>query len=294
MADAVAEALIAWIGGLEEAPANATDGAVGGRPATRGGAARGGHQRTSSACSTDALDAARRTFEYSGPGYLAYIPGGGLYTAALAEFLAQGLNRYVGLWQPSPAIVQLEENVTRWLCGLFEFPAATAQGVLTTGGSMANLSAVVTARHTRLGEDFLDGTYYVTDQAHGSNTKAATIAGFGARNLRLVPTDAYLRMDPDALARMVAADRAAGLRPFMVVGGGRDDEHGRDRPARRDRDGRRARGIVVPHRRRLRRVLPADRARPDRVPRIRARRLDHPRPAQGSVPAVRHRRADRP
>jgi aromatic-L-amino-acid decarboxylase len=166
----------------------------------------------------DALDAARRTFEYSGPGYLAYIPGGGLFTAALAEFLAQGLNRYVGLWQPSPAVVQLEENVTRWLCGLFAFPAATAQGVLTTGGSLANLSAVVTARHTRLGEDFLDGTYYVTDQAHGSNTKAAMIAGFGARNVRLVPTDDELRMDPDALSSMVTADRAAGLRPFLVIG----------------------------------------------------------------------------
>ncbi len=216
MAGAVAETLIAWIDGLDEAPANATDGAL---EVARRLAATPPEEGTRDFDRVlgDALDAARRTFEYSGPGYLAYIPGGGLYTAALAEFLAQGLNRYVGLWQPSPAIVQLEENVTRWLCGLFDFPVATAQGVLTSGGSMANLSAVVTARHTRLGEDFLDGTYYVTDQAHGSNTKAATIAGFGARNLRLVPTDASLRMDPDALVTMVAADRAAGLRPFMVV-----------------------------------------------------------------------------
>jgi aromatic-L-amino-acid decarboxylase len=165
----------------------------------------------------DALEAARHTFEYSGPGYLAYIPGGGLYTAALGEFLAQGLNRYVGLWQPSPAIVQLEENVTRWLCDLFDFPEG-AQGILTTGGSLANLSAVVTARHARLGSDFLDGTYYVTDQAHGSNTKAATIAGFAERNLRIVPTDEALRMDADALASMIAADRDAGKRPFLVIG----------------------------------------------------------------------------
>jgi len=216
MAAAVAEALIAWIGGLENAPAEATEGAI--EVARRLAAAPPETgTRDFDRVLNEALNAARRTFEYSGPGYLAYIPGGGLYTAALAEFLAQGLNRYVGLWQPSPAIVQLEENVTRWLCGLFDFPAATSQGVLTSGGSMANLSAVVTARHSRLGEDFLDGTYYVTDQAHGSNTKAATIAGFGMRNLRLVPTDAELRMDPDALSSMVAADRAAGLRPFMVV-----------------------------------------------------------------------------
>ena len=217
MADAVADALIAWIGGLEDAPANATEGAVEVARRLAAEAPEVG-TRDFERLLEDALDAARRTFEYSGPGYLAYIPGGGLFTAALAEFLAQGLNRYVGLWQPSPAVVQLEENVTRWLCGLFEFPAATAQGVLTTGGSLANLSAVVTARHTRLGEDFLDGTYYVTDQAHGSNTKAAMIAGFGARNLRLVPTDAALRMDPDALSSIVAADRAAGLRPFLVIG----------------------------------------------------------------------------
>ena len=217
MADVVVEALIAWIGGLEEAPADATEGALAVARRLAVAPPEVG-TRDFERLLDDALDAARHTFEYSGPGYLAYIPGGGLYSAALAEFLAQGLNRYVGLWQPSPAIVQLEENVTRWLCGLFDFPTATSQGVLTTGGSLANLSAVVTARHSRLGADFLDGTYYVTDQAHGSNTKAAMIAGFGARNVRLVPTDADLRMDPGALSSMVATDRAAGLRPFLVIG----------------------------------------------------------------------------
>ena len=142
----MAETLIGWIDGLDEAPADATDGAL--EVARRLAAAPPEEgTRDFDRVLADAVDAARRTFEYSGPGYLAYIPGGGLYTAALAEFLAQGLNRYIGLWQPSPAIVQLEENVTRWLCGLFDFPAATAQGVLTSGGSMANLSAVVTARH---------------------------------------------------------------------------------------------------------------------------------------------------
>ena len=67
-----------------------------------------------------------KTFEYAGPGYLAYIPGGGLYTAALAEFLAQGVNRYIGLWQPSPAMVQIEENVVRWLCDVFDYPDGLA------------------------------------------------------------------------------------------------------------------------------------------------------------------------
>jgi aromatic-L-amino-acid/L-tryptophan decarboxylase len=216
MADAVTDALIAWIGGLNAAPAEATEGAMDVAKRLVSAPPELGRGDIANLLD-DALEAARHTFEYSGPGYLAYIPGGGLFSAALGEFLAQGLNRYVGLWQPSPAMVQLEENVTRWLCDLFEFPEG-AQGILTTGGSMANLSAVVTARHARLGTDFLDGTYYVTDQAHGSNTKAATIAGFGKRNLRIVPTDEGLRMDVDALTSMVAADRAAGHRPFMVIG----------------------------------------------------------------------------
>ncbi|HEX6844663.1 MAG TPA: aminotransferase class I/II-fold pyridoxal phosphate-dependent enzyme, partial [Actinomycetota bacterium] len=216
MGDAVVETLIAWIGGLEDAPAENTGEALAVARKLRADAPEDGTTDFAGLLD-DAMLAARHTFEYSGPGYLAYIPGGGLYTSALAEFLAQGLNRYVGLWQPSPAIVQLEENVTRWMCATMGLPE-TAQGMLTTGGSLANLSAFVTARHARLGHDFLDGTYYVTDQTHASNTKAATIAGFSDRNVRVVPTDPLLRMDPGALEAIVAEDRAKGLRPFLVAG----------------------------------------------------------------------------
>lgn len=216
MGEAVVEALVAWIGGLDDAPAENTAEALAIAEKLRADAPEEG-TRDFGRLLDDAMEAARHTFEYSGPGYLAYIPGGGLYTAALAEFLAQGLNRFVGLWQPSPAIVQLEENVTRWMCRAMGFPD-TAQGLLTTGGSLANLSAFVTARHAKLGHDFLDGTYYVTDQAHASNTKAATIAGFSERNVRIVPADARLRMDPGALEAMVAEDRASGRRPFLVAG----------------------------------------------------------------------------
>jgi aromatic-L-amino-acid decarboxylase len=216
MGEAVLQALIDWIGGLDDAPAENTADALQIAAKLEGPPPEVG-DRDLAGLLDDALEAARHTFEYSGPGYLAYIPGGGLFTAALAEFLAQGLNRYDGLWQPSPAIVQIEENVTRWMCSIFDFPPETSQGLLTTGGSLANLSAFVTARHARLGEDFLDGTYYCTDQTHASNTKAATIAGFAERNLRFVPTDAELRMDPEALRAMVRQDRDAGHRPFLVI-----------------------------------------------------------------------------
>ncbi|MGZ8566802.1 MAG: pyridoxal phosphate-dependent decarboxylase family protein [Actinomycetota bacterium] len=215
MGELVLGELISWIGGLEEAPAQAIDEALDVAKRLRSAPPLEGVADVG-ALVDDALEAAHHTFEYSGPGFLAYIPGGGLYTAALAEFLAQGLNRYTGMWQQSPAMVQLEENVTDWLCSIFDLPE-TAQGVLTTGGSIANLSAVVTARHEKLGEGFLDGTYYVTGQAHASVTKAAAIAGLPRSGLRLVPTDAELRMDPEALQDMVRDDRANGLRPFLVV-----------------------------------------------------------------------------
>ncbi len=214
MGTAVVEELVRWIEGLDDAPAANTEGALELARSLRAEPPEQGRGDLAPLLA-EAMEAARHTFEYSGPGYLAYIPGGGLYTAAIAEFLAQGLNRYVGLWQPSPAIVQLEENVTRWLCTIMGYPE-DAQGMLTSGGSMANLSAVVTARHAKLGEDFLDGTYYVSAQSHASVTKAGTIAGFGRRHARIVPTDDQLRMDPEVLAAMIAEDRAAGRRPFLV------------------------------------------------------------------------------
>ena len=214
MGQAVVDYLVDFVHGLDDAPAEATEGGIELARTLRGGPPEVGGDFDE--LFEQMQQAAARTFEFAGPGYLAYIPGGGLYTAALAEFMAQGVNRYINLWQPSPAMVQIEQNVVRWLCDLFDYPD-TARGLLTSGGSMANFSAIVTARHTKLGEDFLDGTYYVSEQVHASVSKAANLAGFSRRNLRLVPTDAQLRMDADALRDMVAADRAAGLRPFLVV-----------------------------------------------------------------------------
>ena len=214
MGEAAVSYLIGFIQGLDDAPAEATEGAL--DLARRLRAAPPEHGGEFAPVFAEAQEAISRTFEYAGPGYLAYIPGGGLYTAALADFIAQGVNRYVGLWQPSPAVVQIEENVTRWLCDLFDYPEGS-QGLLLSGGSMANLSAMVTARHAKLGEDFTDGVYYVSEQAHASVPKAATIAGFSKRNVRIVATDDELRMDPEALRTQIARDRADGLRPFLVA-----------------------------------------------------------------------------
>ncbi|RYE83396.1 MAG: aminotransferase class I/II-fold pyridoxal phosphate-dependent enzyme, partial [Myxococcales bacterium] len=95
---------------------------------------------------------------------------------------------------------------------------ATGGGVLTSGGSMANLIAVVAARRACLPERFFDGVIYASDQAHHSVQKAALVAGFAPGQVRLVPSDARFRLDVRALVEAIAADRAAGRQPFLVVG----------------------------------------------------------------------------
>src|SRR5262245_14664627 len=91
-----------------------------------------------------------RSFTAAGPGYLAYIPGGGLFPAALADLIADGANRYTGVWQAAPALVQLEANVLDWFRDWMQFPATT-RGLLTTGGSMATFNAILCARERHLG-----------------------------------------------------------------------------------------------------------------------------------------------
>jgi aromatic-L-amino-acid decarboxylase len=152
--------------------------------------------------------AARKAVDAAGPGYLAYIPGGGLYTAALADFITAAVNRYTTVAALAPGLVELESNVIRWIADLFDFPT-DAQGILTTGGSLANFSAIVTARAARR-----DGeTIYVDDQAHHSITKAAALAGFPADAVRVIPSDQDLRMDLDALDAAIKRD----AKPFLVV-----------------------------------------------------------------------------
>ena len=160
--------------------------------------------------------AAAKAYGTTGPGYLAFVPGGGLFAATIGDMLAAGINRFVNLWSTAPVAVQIEDNVVRWLCDLFGYPAAS-RGILTSGGSMANFSAIATARTARLPEDFLDGTLYVSDQVHASVTKAARLAGFPARAIRVVPTTSTKRMDVDRLAGMIREDRDAGRMPFLVV-----------------------------------------------------------------------------
>jgi aromatic-L-amino-acid decarboxylase len=157
-----------------------------------------------------------RSFTAPGPGYLAYIPGGGLFPAGLADLISDTTNRFTGVWQAAPALVQLEANVLDWFAGWMGFPPTT-RGLLTTGGSMANFSAIVAAREKLLGADLRRGVLYTSTQAHLCVVKAARLAGILPDRVRRIPVDASFRMRLDALRSAIEADRAAGLLPFLVV-----------------------------------------------------------------------------
>ncbi len=152
------------------------------------------------------------------PGHLAYIPGGGLYLAALADLLAAVTNKFSGLFATGPGAVRLENQVLRWTADLVGYPA-TAGGSILSGGSLANLGAVTAARqaHGLRTADVPRAVVYLTAQTHHSIPKALRLAGLGEAVQRVVAGDERGRLDPAALARAIAADRAQGLRPWLVV-----------------------------------------------------------------------------
>ncbi len=158
-----------------------------------------------------------KSLNTASPGYLAYIPGGGLFHSAVADLVASATNRYVGVFAAAPALVQLETNVVRWFARIAGLPES-AGGFLASGGSIANFSAVVAARRSRLPEDFLSGVLYASDQTHHCVAKAAALAGFPARSVREIESDGAFRIRLDLLEESIGEDRRKGLTPFLVVG----------------------------------------------------------------------------
>lgn len=164
----------------------------------------------------DQLDEALATgIDTSSGRFLAYIPSGGIYTAALGRFLGAVTNRYTGGLHGAPGLIAMEQGVVHWMCRLFDLPD-TASGVLLSGGSTANLTATVAAR-SRLGTDFGAGVVYTSERAHHSVIKAATIAGIHPERIRLVSADDALRIDTGALRSAISSDLANGLTPMLIV-----------------------------------------------------------------------------
>jgi len=151
------------------------------------------------------------------PGYLAYIPGGGLFASAIADLVASATNRYVGVWYAAPAAAKLEANVLAWFAKWMGYPD-TARGIMTTGGSLAHFSAVVSARKHLLGDDLSRGTLYASNQTHHSLMKSAMLAGIPEKNIRLLEVDDRFRAVPERFEQAIQADLENGLRPFLIVG----------------------------------------------------------------------------
>ena len=172
----------------------------------------------------DALDLLRENVDTPGlnpasGGHLGYIPGGGLYYSALGDYLADITNRYAGLFFTSPGAVRLENMLLRWMSDLIDYPALSA-GNLTSGGSIANLSAIVTAREAMKvkARDIENGVIYLTTHAHHCIAKSIRIAGLGESQMRYIPLDKAHRMDMDALRKSIEEDKASGLRPWLLIG----------------------------------------------------------------------------
>ncbi len=151
-------------------------------------------------------------------GHLAYIPGGGLYPTALGDFLADISNRYAGVFFGGPGAVRMENMLIRWMCQIIGYPS-TSLGNLTSGGSIANLIAIATARDFKKikSADVSRTVIYLTKQVHHSVQKAIRIAGLREAVIREIEVDEYFRMDVAHLEQQIRQDEAARLTPFLIV-----------------------------------------------------------------------------
>lgn len=156
----------------------------------------------------------RPGFATTSPRFMAYIPGGGLFHSALGDLIAAASNKYSGFASASPGAVRLENATIAWMAEVIGYPEGAA-GTLTSGGSLATLTAIVAAR------DACDpdggGAVYLTRFAHYCVDKALHIAGRGKAPRRLVATDDRYRLAIEDLAEAFERDRSDGIRPWLVV-----------------------------------------------------------------------------
>src|SRR6185503_12184388 len=146
----------------------------------------------------------------------AYIPGSGTWPSALGDLIASGLNLDVGSWGLAAGPSQLEVVVLDWFKQWIGYPSE-AGGVLTSGGSAANMTALACARESLVGTMSDRLVVYCADQAHSSNARAARILGFRPDQVRVLPVDDRYRMRPDALRAAMDADVGAGREPLFVA-----------------------------------------------------------------------------
>ncbi len=164
----------------------------------------------------DVLPFGSRVFH---PSFFAFIPGSGTWPGALGDLIASAANVYAGSWMESAGVSQLELEVTRWFGEWVGLPPSGG-GILVSGGSAANTTALACARERLAGAMAPNLVAYLPDQAHSSLARAARVLGFGPAQLRVLPVDDEHRLRPRVLAGAMEADAAAGLRPLFAVASG--------------------------------------------------------------------------
>src|SRR5437667_6004728 len=150
------------------------------------------------------------------PRFFAFVPGPNNFVSTMADALAAGFNVFNGTWLGGSAAAAVELGVVRWLCRICGFPTA-AGGLFVSGGSMANLTALVAARHSVLQDRVAGATVYFSDQTHSSVERALRVIGFLPDQMRKLESDNNFRLSIQSLRAAIANDRAKGLRPFCVI-----------------------------------------------------------------------------
>jgi glutamate/tyrosine decarboxylase-like PLP-dependent enzyme len=160
----------------------------------------------------------KKTDILSHPKQYSFVPGPSNYISVMADTLATGFNIFSGGWANAPAAAELEIVTINWLLKLFKLPTKKGGGIFTSGGSMANLTALVTARWQKCGDDFSKAIIYLSDQTHSSNMKAIRTIGFKKEQVRIIPTDLEFKMSINKLKNAISKDRLEGFNPFCIIG----------------------------------------------------------------------------
>src|SRR5438874_5895684 len=150
------------------------------------------------------------------PRFFAFVPGPNNFVSVMADAIAAGFNIFNGTWLGGSAAAAVELGIVRWLCRICGFPAA-AGGLFVSGGSMANLTALVAARHSLLQDRVEGATVYFSDQTHSSVERALRVIGFAPEQMRKLRSDENFRFSIQSVRAAIGEDRAKGLRPFCVI-----------------------------------------------------------------------------
>jgi len=158
-----------------------------------------------------------RAMGISHPRFFAFVPGPSNFVSAMADALAAGWNPFVGTWFAGAGPAEVELVTVDWLRTICGFPEP-AGGLFVSGGSAANLTALHAARHALLGPaGDQRAVVYFSDQTHSAVERALAVLGFAPEQVRKLPADGDFQLAPADLRKAIAADRAAGRRPFLVV-----------------------------------------------------------------------------